>query len=94
MSKAKSVETRAGVWIDHQKAGEFIKRISRQRVHGRIANLETADKMTDRQIAANVRRHFALKPVKPRKSSTSRKPSFKSMSPNPGRAPRDLGGEA
>ena len=74
--------------------GEFKKRISRQKMRRQIAQLETADKMTDRQIAANVRRHFAPKPDKPTKSARSRKSLPKSMSPNPGRVPHDLGGEA
>lgn len=73
---------------------EFKKRVSRQKVHGRIAELQTADRLTDRQIAANVRRHFALKPEKPGKSARPRRTLPKALSPNPGRVPHDLGGEA
>ena len=38
--------------------GEFRKRILKAGIHGRIEAVETVDKMTDRQIAAKVRRHF------------------------------------
>ncbi len=39
--------------------GELKKRLARKNLGGRIAVLETADKMTDRQISAKVRQHFA-----------------------------------
>jgi hypothetical protein len=39
--------------------GELRKRLQRKNLGGRIAVLETVDKMTDRQIAAKVRQHFA-----------------------------------
>ena len=39
--------------------GELTKRLKRSDLGGRIAGVETVDKMTDRQIAAKVRRHFA-----------------------------------
>ena len=39
--------------------GELKKRLKRKNLGGRIAGVETVDKMTDRQIAAKVRRHFA-----------------------------------
>jgi hypothetical protein len=39
--------------------GELKKRLTRSDLGGRIAGVETVDKMTDRQIAAKVRRHFA-----------------------------------
>jgi hypothetical protein len=38
--------------------GELKKRIERNKLGGRIATIETADKMTDRQIAAKVRQYF------------------------------------
>jgi hypothetical protein len=38
--------------------GELKKRIERNKLGGRIAGIETVDKMTDRQIAAKVRRFF------------------------------------
>ena len=38
--------------------GELKKRLERDGLGGRIAAVETVDKMTDRQIAAKVRRHF------------------------------------
>jgi hypothetical protein len=39
--------------------GELKKRLERIERGGRIVSVETVDKMTDRQIAAKVRRHFA-----------------------------------
>ena len=38
--------------------GEFRKRIVKSGIRGRIEEAETVDRMTDRQIAAKVRRHF------------------------------------
>ena len=38
--------------------GELIKRIEREKLSGRIAGVDTADKMTDIQIAAKVRTYF------------------------------------
>ena len=39
--------------------GELKKRLVRNKLHGRIVGIETIDRMTDRQIAAKVRQHFA-----------------------------------
>ncbi|MFH1114261.1 MAG: hypothetical protein V1792_10095 [Pseudomonadota bacterium] len=39
--------------------GELTKRLERNNLGGRIGGVETVDKMTDRQIAAKVRQHFA-----------------------------------
>jgi len=39
--------------------GELKKRIVKNKFGGHIVDIETADKMTDRQIAAEVRRYFA-----------------------------------
>jgi len=39
--------------------GELNKRLKRNKLGGRIAGVETVDKMTDRQIAAKVRQRFA-----------------------------------
>jgi hypothetical protein len=39
--------------------GELKKRLEKSDLGGRIVSVETVDKMTDRQIAAKVRRHFA-----------------------------------
>lgn len=54
--------------------GEFSKHIKAKKVRGIVVELETADKMTDRQIAAKVQQHFstssAKKPVAPRKTTT------------------------
>jgi hypothetical protein len=38
--------------------GELKKRLERDSLGGRIVGVETIDKMTDRQIAAKVRKHF------------------------------------
>lgn len=38
--------------------GELKKRLERNNMGGRIAAVETVDKMTDRQVAAKVRKHF------------------------------------
>ena len=70
--------------------GELKKRMQRKKLRGRVGQLETADKMTERQIAAYVRRHFAVPPGTGRRA---RKQSQKSGAPNPGRVPRDVGGE-
>jgi hypothetical protein len=40
--------------------GELEKRLKRSKLGGRIVGMETVDRMTDRQIAAKVRRHFSL----------------------------------
>ena len=40
---------------------ELKKRLERNNLGGRIAGVETVDKMTNRQIAAKVRKHFAEK---------------------------------
>ena len=39
--------------------GELKQRLEGLNLGGRIAGVETVDKMTDRQIAAKVRQHFA-----------------------------------
>jgi hypothetical protein len=39
--------------------GELKKRLEQSKLAGRIAGVETVDKMTDRQIAAKVRQYFA-----------------------------------
>jgi hypothetical protein len=38
--------------------GELKKRLKKNNLDGRIAGIETVDKMTDRQIAAKVRKYF------------------------------------
>jgi len=38
--------------------GELKRRLERDHLGGRIVGVETADKMTDRQIVAKVRKHF------------------------------------
>lgn len=43
--------------------GELIKRIERDKLSGRIAGVETVDKMTVPQIAAKVRKYFQTVPA-------------------------------
>ena len=38
--------------------GELEKRLEGKKLRGRIVSIQTVDKMTDRQIAAEVRKHF------------------------------------
>ncbi len=38
--------------------GELKKRIEKGTLNGRIVGVETADKMTDQQVATKVRRYF------------------------------------
>jgi hypothetical protein len=38
--------------------GELKKRLEKNKLSGRIVVVETVDKMTDRQVAAKVRKHF------------------------------------
>jgi hypothetical protein len=53
--------------------GEFLKRLQSKKLRGVTVELETADKMTDRQIAAKVGLHFAApitnKSVTPKKTA-------------------------
>lgn len=61
------MKSNAGVWIDHRRSfglgeaiGELQKRLAKARGGPRIAAaVETTDKMTDPQIAATMRPHFA-----------------------------------
>jgi hypothetical protein len=39
--------------------GELVKRLESENLAGRIVGIETVDKLTDRQIAAREREHFA-----------------------------------
>jgi hypothetical protein len=57
--------------------GELKKRLEKNNLGGRIAAVETVDKMTNRQIATKVRRHFAEKRsgVKSRRSHFTRSSS-------------------
>jgi hypothetical protein len=62
--------------------GELKRRLVRSEFGGRIAAVETVDRMTDRQIAAKVRKHFAeedstarpKQSKRPRSSSKSERP--------------------
>ena len=45
--------------------GEIEKRLKSKNFHGQIVSIETADKMTDRQVAAKIREHFLVSGKKP-----------------------------
>jgi hypothetical protein len=49
--------------------GELQKRLVKNKCGGRVTAVETADKMSDRQIAAKVRKYFAA-PVPPKDRTT------------------------
>ncbi|HUX72820.1 MAG TPA: hypothetical protein VMV25_02850 [Steroidobacteraceae bacterium] len=55
-----AVEQAGGILIfgPGEAKDELEKRLKRRHLGARIAAVETADKMTDRQIVAKVRRHF------------------------------------
>jgi hypothetical protein len=55
--------------------GELHKRLTSKKLRGRIVELETADRMTDRQVAAKVAHHFAAIPA--RNSSSPKKKAKK-----------------
>jgi len=50
------------IWIfgPGEAKGELKKRLERENLGGRIYRVETAGRMTDRQITAKVRQHFHL----------------------------------
>ena len=56
--------------------GEFLKRLQSKKLSGVTMDVETVDKMTDRQIAAKVGLHFAApkasKSVRPKKTSKNK----------------------
>ncbi len=52
--------------------GEFHKRLKSKKIRGLVIELEAADKMTDRQFAAKVEKHFANIPAG---NSVSSKPA-------------------
>ena len=55
--------------------GELKKRIKNKKLRGSVADLETADKMTDRAVATTIREHFAAAPKQGKKIAASRKRS-------------------
>ena len=55
--------------------GELRKHLEKKKPGGRIVSVETIDKMTDRQVAAKVRGHFA---AKPKAARTRRSPPARS----------------
>jgi hypothetical protein len=56
-----SIRDAESIWIfgPGEAKGELKKRLEGIGLAGRIVGIETVDKMTDRQIAAKVRQHFA-----------------------------------
>lgn len=59
--------------------GEFLKRVQSKKLRGVTVELETAGKMTDRQIAAQVSRYFAAPSAS--KSVATKKPAKKKDTP-------------
>jgi hypothetical protein len=57
--------------------GEFVKRFRSKKLDGVTVDVETADKMTDRQIAAKVGLHFS--PAKSKKTVAPRKVATKKV---------------
>jgi len=51
--------------------GQLHKRLKSKKIRGLLVELETADKMTDRQLAAKVAQYFVSEPAK--KSTSSKK---------------------
>jgi hypothetical protein len=51
--------------------GQLHKRLKSKKIRGLLVELETADKMTDRQLAAKVAQHFVSAPAK--KSTSPKK---------------------
>jgi hypothetical protein len=47
--------------LSGEAKGELQKRIKKNKLGGRIVDIETVDKMTDRQIASKVRQYFQEK---------------------------------
>jgi len=56
--------------------GELHKRLASKKLHGLVVEMETADRMTDRQVAAKVAQYFAAIPDK---NSNSPKKKAKKM---------------
>jgi hypothetical protein len=71
--------------------GELIDRIKSKKLPGCIVERETADKMTDRQIAAKVGRHFAT--TSANKSATPKKTAQKKTAKTTSRQPRKKSGK-
>jgi hypothetical protein len=69
--------------------GEFIKRLKSNELRGRIVELETTDKMTDRQLAARVDLHFAKSTAN--KSATSKATARKASKTRSGTRTKKLG---
>ena len=65
--------------------GEFSKHIKTKKIRGVAVELETADKMTDRQVAAKVKQHFTTIPAK--KSVAPKKTAKKKVAINNSKKP-------
>lgn len=69
--------------------GEFNKHIKAKKVRGVVVELETADKLTDRQLAAQVQKHFATSPAK--KTVVPKKTAKKAATATAGKRPKNSG---
>lgn len=70
--------------------GEFLKRLKSKKLPGVKVKLETADKMTDRQVAALVDRHFAV-PVADKPPTAKDNVKTKGTQAMPGKRPKKSG---
>jgi stalled ribosome rescue protein Dom34 len=69
--------------------GEFVKRLKSKKHPGRIVELETTDKMTDRQLAAKVSEHFAKDTAN--KAATTKASARKATKSTAGKRTRNSG---
>ena len=69
--------------------GEFSKHIKAKKLRGVVVELETADKMTDRQLAAKVKQHFPTSSDK--KSAPPKKTAKKPDTATAGKRPKKSG---
>lgn len=69
--------------------GELSKHMKAKKVRGVVAELETADKMTDRQLVAKVKQHFATSAGK--KSVALKKTAKQTAKATTGKRPKKTG---
>ena len=69
--------------------GEFSKYMKAKKVRGVVVELETADKLTDNQLAAKVKKHFDTSPAK--KTVAPKKTAEKAAKARAGKRPKKSG---
>lgn len=67
--------------------GEFSKHIKAKKIRGLTVELETTDKLTDRQVAAKVSQHFAVTPAS--KAAAPKKTAKKAAKPAAEKRPKN-----